>query len=212
MNPPQVFCPNDACPARGQTGKDNIRVHSRKERRYKCIECRKTFAARRGTACHRLRTPEETVTLVISRLAHGCPVQAIGVAFSFDERTVNKWRTRAGLPCQQVHTHLVAQPRDLGQVHAAALWVKLQGLKASRSVAMALQVSTRLPTGGLRLWWGGVLSQHRARALLVTRVHKLRACARPRPLLLCRDGLAAYVGALRRVFRDPVASGRGRTE
>lgn len=199
MDPQHIFCSNSDCPARGQTGKGNVRIHSRKERRYQCTECGQTFAARTGTAFHRLRTAEETVTLVISLLAYGCPVQAIVVAFGFDERTVKKWQTRAGSQCKQVHAHLVEQPRDLGQVQADELWVKLQGLKAW--MAMALQVSTRL-------WLGGVISQHRDMALIVTLVQKIRACALPRPLLVCVDGLASYVSAIRRVFRDPVPTGR----
>jgi transposase-like protein/plasmid stabilization system protein ParE len=199
MDPQTAFCPNPDCPARGQTGKDNIRVHSRQERRYQCTACGKTFAARRGTAFYRLRTAEETVTLVLTLLAHGCPLQAIVVAFSLDERTVQAWQTRAGTHCQQVQAHLVEQPRDLGQVQADELWVKLQGLKVW--MAMALQVSTRL-------WLGGVISRHRDMALIVSLVQKIRACALPRPLLVCIDGLAAYVRAIRTVFRDPVATGR----
>ena len=199
MDPQHVFCSNSDCPARGQTGKGNVRIHSRKERRYTCTECDQTFAARTGTAFYRLRTPEETVTRVVTLLAHGCPVQAIVVAFELDERTVAGWHTRAGAQSQRVHEHLVEQPRALGQVQADELWVKLQGLKVW--MAMALQVSTRL-------WLGGVVSQRRDMALIVALVQKIRACALPRPLLVCVDGLASYVSAIRRVFRDPVPTGR----
>lgn len=195
MDPQSVFCPNRECPARGQIGKDNIGLHSRKERRYKCHECGKTFAARQGTTFYRLRTAEETVTLVVTLLAHGCPLQAIVVAFGLDERTVRAWPARAGAQCQRVQAHVVEQPRDLGQVQADELWVKLQGLKVW--MAMALQVSTRL-------WLGGVISAWRDRGLIGARVQKIRACARPRPRLICVDGLAAYVKAVRQVFRDPV--------
>lgn len=199
MDPQTVFCPNPDCPARGQVGEGNVGIHSRKERRYRCRVCGQTFAARKGTAFYRLRTTEETVTLVLTLLAHGCPLQAIVVAFSLDERTVQAWQTRGGTHCQQVQTQLVERPRDLGQVQADELWVKLQGLKVW--MAMALQVSTRL-------WLGGVISQHRDMALIISLVQKIRACALPRPLLACIDGLAAYVRAIRTVFRDPVAIGR----
>jgi len=195
MDPQTVFCPNPDCPARGQIGEGNIGIHSRKERRYRCRECGQTFSARSGTTFYRLRTAEETVTLVIALLAHGCPVQAIVAAFGFDERTVAAWHARAGAQCQRVHEHLVEQPRELGQVQADELWVKLQGLKVW--MAMALQVATRL-------WLGGVVSPHRDRALIGQLVGKIRACALPRPLLICVDGLAAYVKAIRRAFRDPL--------
>ena len=36
MDPTQVVCPNEACPARGQGGKGNITVHRRKEARSRC--------------------------------------------------------------------------------------------------------------------------------------------------------------------------------
>ena len=49
MDPAQVFCPNEDCPARGHVGKGNIKVHSRKERRYRCTVCGKTFSERKGT-------------------------------------------------------------------------------------------------------------------------------------------------------------------
>lgn len=195
MDPQQAFCPNPECPARGQVGEGNIGVHSQKERRYHCQVCGKTFAARTGTAFYRLRTAEETVTLVVTLLAHGCPLQAIVVAFGIDERTVVAWETRAGKQCQRVQQHLVEQPRDLGQVQADELWVKLQGLRVW--MAMALQVSTRL-------WLGGVVSAQRDRALIGALIQKVRACALPRPLLVCVDGLATYVTAVRRVFRNPV--------
>ena len=198
MDPQSVFCPNPDCPARGQAGEGNIRVHSRKEQRYRCRVCGRTFAARNGTAFYRLRTAEETVTLVITLLAYGCPVQAIVAAFGVDERTVASWHMRAGQHCQRVHAHLVEQPRDLGQVQADELWVKLQGLKVW--MAMAVQVSTRL-------WLGGVVSAQRDRRLINRLLKLIRACALPRPLLVCTDGLSTYVKAIRRAFRRPVPRG-----
>ncbi|GIV96069.1 MAG: hypothetical protein KatS3mg057_0726 [Herpetosiphonaceae bacterium] len=52
MNPQEIFCPNSACPARGQVGQGNIGVHSRKEARYRCQVCKKTFGARTGMIVH----------------------------------------------------------------------------------------------------------------------------------------------------------------
>ncbi|MDX9993545.1 MAG: hypothetical protein RBS68_15995 [Anaerolineales bacterium] len=46
MNPQEIFCPNIACPARGQTGKGNIHVHSQKDERFICDACRETFTIR----------------------------------------------------------------------------------------------------------------------------------------------------------------------
>ena len=118
MDPTSVFCPNLNCPARGQTGQGNIGIHSQKDKRFMCTECHKTFSATKGTAFYRLRTSAETVSLVMTLMAHGCPLQAIVVAFGYDERTVACWLARAGVQGQAVQAHLVEQPRDLGQVQA----------------------------------------------------------------------------------------------
>jgi transposase-like protein len=91
MDPATVFCPNLACPARGQSGQGNIGIHSRKDQRFLCTVCRKTFSATKGTALYRLRTSAETVSLGVMLLAHGGPPQAIVAAFGFDERTVARW-------------------------------------------------------------------------------------------------------------------------
>src|SRR5712691_10000345 len=112
MDPTTVFCPNLACPARGQTGQGNIGIHSQKEQRFICHACRKTFSATKGTAFYRLRTAAETVALVVTLLAHGCPVQAIVAAFGCDERTVAAWWARSGRQGQAVQECLVEQPRD----------------------------------------------------------------------------------------------------
>ena len=157
MDPATTFCPNLACAARGQTGQGNIGIHSRKEKRFLCTECHKTFTATQGTAFYRLRTSAETVTLVVTLLAHGCPLQAIVIAFGFDERTVASWCARAGGQGQGVQEHLVEQPRDLGQVQADEIRVKKQG--GIVWMALAMMVSTRL-------WLGGEVSAQRDMPLI----------------------------------------------
>jgi transposase-like protein len=199
VDPRTVFCPNSACPASGRVGAGNIGIHSQKERRYFCRECGQTFAETKGTAFYRLRTACDLVVLVVTLLAYGCPVQAIVAAFGLDECTVYDWQARAGQQCQQVHEHLVQQPRDLGQVQADELRVKKQG--GVVWMASALQVSTRL-------WLGGVLSGRREFPLIAALMRQVRTCARCRPVLLCVDGLRAYVRAFRQAFRDPVHTGQ----
>ena len=73
MDPQSQFCHNPDCPARGQVGQGNIRVHSQAERRYRCTTCGQTFAATRGTPFYRLQTPPDLVTIVMTLLCHGCP-------------------------------------------------------------------------------------------------------------------------------------------
>jgi transposase-like protein len=96
MDPTTKFCPNLACPARGQVGQGNIGIHSRQEQRFVCKQCHTTFTATKGTVFYRLRTSAELVVTVVTLLAHGCPLQAIVAAFRLDERTVAAWWARAG--------------------------------------------------------------------------------------------------------------------
>ncbi len=45
----QLFCQNEACPARGQVGAKTIVRYGQKRERYQCKVCQKTFSARQGT-------------------------------------------------------------------------------------------------------------------------------------------------------------------
>jgi transposase-like protein len=196
MNPQEVFCPNIECPARGQQKKENIRVHSQADKRYKCTECETTFSASKGSLFYRLKTDSVTVMLVLTLLAYGCPIPAIVKAFGYDERTVKKWWERAGEHCQSVHETIVGQSQlDLKQVQADEIKVKTQG--GSRWMAFAMMVPTRL-------WLGGAVSQQRDKRLIQQVADGVRQVALCRPLLLAVDGLASYVGAFRRAFRSPL--------
>jgi transposase-like protein len=200
MNPLSQFCHNPACVARGKAGLGNITVHSQKEARYRCSVCGDTFAATKGTALYRLRTPTETVALVLILLCHGCPLQAIVAAFGFDERTVARWQRGAGQQCQRFHEHWVsAHPVELGHVQADELWVKVVG----RRLWMALAIA--VPS---RLWLGGVIGAQRDEALITAVVRLIRRAARSPALLISVDGLSSYITAVRRVFRRPVYTGK----
>ena len=113
MDPQTVWCPNLACPARGQSGKGNIGVHSQQERHYRCRVCRKTFGARTVTIFHRRRTDEALIVLVITLVSWGCPLVAIEHAFGLMPQTIRDWLEAAGQHAEAVHHEQVAQPRDL---------------------------------------------------------------------------------------------------
>src|SRR5829696_6000543 len=187
MDPTTVFCPNPHCHARGQTGQGNIGIHAQKEQRFICHACHTTFSATKSTVFYRLRTSADTVVLVVTLLAHGCPVQAIVAPFGFDERTVADWWARSGHQSQAVHEYLVEQPRDLGQVQADELRIKKQG--GIVWMAMAMMVKTRL-------WLGGEVSERRALPLIRRLIERVRRCAACRPLLVCTDGLVSSIRAI----------------
>ncbi len=177
-----------------------MRLHSRKEQRYQCKGCRRTFAATAGTPAYRLWTSLDVVALVVTLLTHGCPVPAIVAAYGLDERTIATWLARAGQHAQAVHEQLIqAGSLDLGHVQADEIWVKLTGRKVWMALALAV------PT---RLWLGGEVSATRDLPLITRLIIRIRASAAVPTLLLCVDGLVSYVTAVRRVFRQPVHTGQ----
>ena len=199
MDPQVQFCHNLECVTSGQSGQGNIVIHSRKDKRYKCTVCGKTFTETQGTPFYRAHKAEREMVLVITLLAYGCPPQAIVAALGWDERTVQRVQKAAGAHCQAVHEHLVEQPRDLGQVQADEIWVKAQGLVLW--LAMAIQVETRL-------WLGAAVSPCRDRKLLQALFAHIRASALCRPVLFCVDGFSAYLRVIRETFREALPTGQ----
>jgi len=109
-----TFCPNPDCQARGHPGQGNLGIHSRQGQRLICTQCHKTCTLTNGTACYRMRTPAETISLGLTLRAHGCPLQALVVGFGFDARTVAAWVARAGYPAQAVQEPGVEAPAGFG--------------------------------------------------------------------------------------------------
>ena len=201
MDTEGVFCANPACADRGVKDGGNVKVHSRKERRFRCRTCGKTFAATKGTPFFRLHKDQSLFLCVVTLLAHGCPVPAAVAAFGLDERTVADWQHKAGGHCEAVHRHHLETKRlDLAHVQADELYAKRQGGRSW--VAMAMAVPSRL-------WLGGVLSPVRNMDLIQELVSMVRLAWRPgAALLICVDGLSSYVTAFWRAFREKVMTGR----
>src|SRR4029078_5144063 len=88
---------------------------------------------------------------------------------------------------------------ELGHVQADELYVKAVARRLWMAMAMAV------PS---RLWLGGVISERRDLTLITTVVGMVRRAAKGLEFLVCVDGLASYVTAFTRVFRDPERTGR----
>src|SRR5262249_4084601 len=78
--PTTTDCPKKPCPARGHLGQGHSSRQSRKAQRCICHPCQKTCSATPGTGFSRLRPAAETVGLVVTLLAPGCPVHARAVS------------------------------------------------------------------------------------------------------------------------------------
>jgi transposase-like protein len=201
MDPTTQFCPNFYCLKRGLPDQGHIKVHSHKERRFRCTCCNHTFAASRNTPFFRLHKSLDLVTVVLTLLTHGCPLQAVVAAYDLDERTVADWQQRAGDHAQRFHQLHVQQGRvDAQHVQADELYVKMVGRKLW--LAMALAVPSRL-------WLGGLLSPRRDQTLIDTLVGMVRSCVKSLDILVCVDGLVSYVGAFVRGFRHKIQGPRG---
>src|SRR5216110_1626236 len=188
MDASKQFCPNQECPSRGQIGQGNIVSHGCERPRYKCKTCEKTFSARAGTALERIHRSEEDFLKVTTLLAYVTPTQAIVHAFEIDERTVAKWRERAGIHCEAVHKEKIERRMlDLIHVQADVIWV-----------ALAIMVSTRL-------WIGVEVSEKRDSDLTDNLMQQVRRCARSLcAILICTDGFAAYPKSIIKAFRSKV--------
>jgi hypothetical protein len=173
-------------------------IHSRQDRRFSCTQCCTTFTAPYGTVFYRLRTSADLVVLVVTVRAPGCPVHAIVAACGFDERTGAAGGARAGRQGGAVHTPLVEQPRDLGQVQAD----EIRGKRHGGIVWMALAMM-----GKTRLWLAGEVSEPRDMTLIRRLIARVRPCALHRPLVFCPDGLGSYLRAIREPLRAPVQTG-----
>jgi transposase-like protein len=201
MDPHGVFCLNPDCAARGLPDQGDIKVHSRKERRFLCTTCGKTVAASKGTAFYRLHKDRSLFVIVVTLLSAGCPPQAIVAAYGLDERTVADWQRKSGSHCRGVHRHhLDTKGLDLRHTQADELYAKCVGGRCWMAMAMAV------PS---RLWLGGVVSPIRDLGLIQRLVDMVRLAWRPgRALLICVDGLSSYVTASYRAFREKVLTGR----
>jgi transposase-like protein len=200
MDPHEQFCHNEGCRAYGRKGEGHIVIHSSAERRYQCKRCKKTFSATKASAFYRIHKPHELVVMVLTLLAHGCPVQAIVAAFGLDERTVARWQSAAGAQCKRVHEHLVeAGQVELSQVQADELRVRVVG--GVLWLAGALEVRSRL-------WLGGVVSLKRDRRLIRSLLLRVGASGCVKALLLCTDGLSSYPKEALRLFREALRTGR----
>jgi transposase-like protein len=189
------------CPARGQAGEGNIRIHSRTPVRYRCTVCGKTFSARVGTPFFRRHSDEQTFSRVVTLVGNGCPIPAIEAAFGLQAATVRDWVDASGQHCERVHHAEVVQPRDLLQVQADEIHVKTQA--GVVWMALAMMVSTRL-------WLGGAVSPRRDRDLISRLVALVATCASFGPLLFVSDGLSTYIDVVRKAFRTRQGGTGGR--
>ena len=115
-----IFCPNEHCHAKGHVGKGNIIVHSKRDNRFYCKECKRTFSGRKGTLFYRRKLDEATIVLIVGLLSYGCPASAIEQAFRIDGRTVRSLESGAGEHCKRVHEHILIRVQSVESINLEA--------------------------------------------------------------------------------------------
>lgn len=96
MDMQQIFCPNPTCNASGRKGGGNISIHSRRNNRYRCKACGKTFSVRRGTPFYWAHTKTDTMTMVVDLVAH-CSYSFRSCSCSFLEASSQSFAYRTGV-------------------------------------------------------------------------------------------------------------------
>lgn len=176
-------------------------VHSKKEQRYRCHTCKKTFTQTHGTPLYGLKSDLDLVTLVLTLLIFGCPIPAVVMAFKLDERTVADWISKAGEHAQRVQEHLVCQGQlDLGQVQADELWCRTQ--RGVVWIATAMSVASRL------LLWGKAASGRTDELISDVVAHVHRAARLQSPILWATDGFGMWKTQILHFFRVTLLTGR----
>jgi transposase-like protein len=202
MNKKEQFCHNEKCESYGIKGKGNIVIHSKKEKRYKCKDCGKTFSQTKGTVFYNKQYNMDIIKLVVGLSAFGCPIQAIVFAFGINERTVMAWLQASGEHCKRVHEEQILKPKELKHVQSDEMYVK--GFKKKFWMAFSICAETRL-------WLGGYVSQKRDGILISKVIALVKLIAIKGNILIATDGLSAYKTAILKAFREKILTGkRGR--
>ena len=202
MDPQAQFCPNPHCPASGQTAAGQHQGPLLPAATLPLHDLPQDLRRHHG---HALLPPAQGPGLVrLRRHPAGLRLPDPGHRRRLRPgRTHGRppGRTRPGTHAQAVHHHFLrTSVVDLQHVQADEICGKTAGGRCWLAMAMAVPY---------RLWLGGVVSPVRDLHLIQHLVDLVRLAWTPgRTLLICVDGLASYVTAFRRAFREKVHTGR----
>jgi transposase-like protein len=115
-----LACPDPDCPAYGQRGAGNLRLHgwSGKGHRIRCLRCATCgtdFSERANTPLFGLRTSEETLASLARHLADGTGARATARLCGVSLNTVLRFTKRFGKHAELFHDLEVrgVQPRQI---------------------------------------------------------------------------------------------------
>ena len=107
-----LACPNSDCPAYGQRGAGNLRLHGwsgsgHRIRCLYCVTCGADFSERANTPLFGLRTDEDTLVAIARHLAEGTGCRATARLCGVSLNTVLRFTARFGHHAELFHDLMV---------------------------------------------------------------------------------------------------------
>ena len=107
-----LACPNPDCPAYGQRGAGNLRLHGwsgrgQRIRCLRCVKCDTDFSERANTPLFGLRSSEDKLQSIAEHLADGCGVRATARLCKVSRNTVMRFTQRFGKHAELFHDSMV---------------------------------------------------------------------------------------------------------
>jgi hypothetical protein len=111
----------------------------------RCVACRRSLLATRGTLCHGTRTSIELIVRVVACLAAGLGIRGTARVFEVDPKTVLQWLGEAAEPRRAFSQHFLHDVRGR-QGQWDDLFARLRAVKAGEvSAAEAIERLERSP-------------------------------------------------------------------
>ena len=101
-----LSCLNPECRSHEKVGSGNVvrhgfyRTRSGKRRRYRCVECEKTFSSTKGTPYYRLQHRRATFDAVVALRVEGVSISAVARVEGLAWNTVARWLEKAADVCR----------------------------------------------------------------------------------------------------------------
>ena len=194
----QRYCPNIKCQLYGQSGRDNIILHSffrlkrGKRRRYRCKTCGHTFCSTTGTVYHRIHKSRNIFDEVCSLSVNGVSKSTIARVKRLSWNTVSRWLECAAQAAKQF-SKLRLRGFALQELQLDEIRTFLDRKKRPIWIITVIEVWSRL-------WPSCVLgrrSYRNIRRLLRDLLGKSELAV---PILITTDGFAPYEWVIRRMF------------
>jgi IS1 family transposase/transposase-like protein len=133
-------CPNPACSHYKLMNRGNVRsiatypTQSGQRRVFDCTLCGEQFSETRQTVFFGLRTPEETVILVLKLLLCKVELSSIRFALGVTEETIVEWLRRAAEKAAEITEHLLRE-LPVTQVQLDELWSFIARKQATQAAS-----------------------------------------------------------------------------